>query len=59
MKKEQYLELLKRSTLSSGMGLLGYGFVFQQDNDPQHTTRIFKQYLEDQQQTVIPQIRGL
>jgi transposase len=46
MRKEQYHRILQNSAIPSGIGLAGYGFIFQQDNDPKHTSRLCKNYLE-------------
>lgn len=36
MKKEQYHRKLQTTAIPSGIGLIGYGFVFRQDNDPKY-----------------------
>ena len=40
-----YHSILQRYTIPSGLCLVGPSFVFQQDNDPKHTSRLCKGYL--------------
>ena len=40
-----YHSILQRHAIPSGLRLVGPGFVFQPDNDPQHTSRLCKGYL--------------
>ena len=40
-----YHSILQRYTILSGLRLVGLSFVFQQDNDPKHTSRLCKGYL--------------
>uniref|UniRef100_A0AAZ3QFI7 Uncharacterized protein n=1 Tax=Oncorhynchus tshawytscha TaxID=74940 RepID=A0AAZ3QFI7_ONCTS len=40
-----YHSILQRYAIQSGMCLVGLSFVFQQDNDPKHTSRLCKCYL--------------
>ena len=49
MKKEQYHRILQNSAIPSGIGQAGYGFTFQQDNDPKHTSQLCKSYLESKE----------
>lgn len=46
MKKEQYKQILQRNAIPSGFRLIGNGFVLQQDNDPKHSSKLCKKYLE-------------
>ena len=46
MKKEQYNSILQRHAIPSGINLNGRGFIFQQDNDPKHTSKLRSSYLE-------------
>ena len=47
MTKEVYLKILKEHVLVCGTELIGKRFVFQQDNDPKHTAKVVKQYLNE------------
>ena len=40
-----YHSILQRYPIPSGLSLVGLSFVFQQDNDPKHTSRLCKGYL--------------
>lgn len=46
LKKEQYHNILKSHAIPSGINLIGRGFIFQQDNDPKHTSKLCAGYLE-------------
>lgn len=50
MKKEQYLDILKNNAVPSGSRLIGKKIVLQQDNDPKHTAKICKMFVEQQEQ---------
>ena len=45
LNKEGYHSILQRHAIPSGKRLVGKKFVFQQDNDPKHTSNLCKQYL--------------
>ena len=40
MKKEQYKTILENNAIPSGLRTIGRGFVFMQDNDPKHTSKL-------------------
>lgn len=46
LKKEQYHKILSRYAIPSGLRLHGQGFVMQQDNDPTHTSKLCKNFLQ-------------
>jgi len=44
--KESYKSILQRHAIPSGRRIIGRGFVFQQDNDPKHTSKLCQNYLQ-------------
>ncbi|MCZ6979569.1 hypothetical protein NH825_23260, partial [Salmonella enterica] len=40
-----YHSILQRYAIPSGLRLVGLSFVFQQNNDPKHTSRLCKAHL--------------
>lgn len=46
MTTEGYHNVLKRHAITSGLRLLGEGFTLQQENDPKHSSRLYKRYVE-------------
>jgi hypothetical protein len=52
MKKEKYKEILEKEALPSGKALNpGEKWVFQQDNDPKHSSKLCKNYLQTESTT--------
>jgi hypothetical protein len=49
MKKEQYLEILKNHGVSSGTRIISRGFVFQEDNDPKHSSALCRDFIKKKQ----------
>lgn len=49
--KNGYHSILSRYALPSGKQLVGHGFVFQQDNDPKHTSHYCMNYLKMKQES--------
>lgn len=46
MTKQVYHTILVRQALPAGLSLLGKGFVFQEDNDPKHSAKLCRNYLQ-------------
>lgn len=51
MRKEEYKTILENNAVPSGLRLIGPGFVFQQDNDPKHSSKLCRGYLDQMQAT--------
>ena len=51
--KEKYHSILQRHTILSGLKLCAHGFVLQQDNDPKHTSKLCRQYLQRKDHGVV------
>ncbi|CAJ0600731.1 unnamed protein product [Cylicocyclus nassatus] len=49
LNKEGYHSILQRHAIPSGQRLIGANFVLQQDNDPKHTSKLCKNYLQQKQ----------
>lgn len=47
--KEEYLKILRDHAIPSCSQLVGSQFIFQQENDPNHSSRLFKSFLEEEQ----------
>lgn len=53
LKKEGYHKILMHYAVPSGKRLVGKGFVFQQDNDPKHASKLCRGYLANQEKLKI------
>lgn len=51
LKKEDYHNIIQKHVVPSGTRLIGTGFIFQQDNDPKHTSMLCKNYLMNLERT--------
>ena len=51
MKKEEYHSILVRHAIPSGKRLFGSAWIFQQDNDPKHTSNMCKSYIQKKVQS--------
>ena len=49
LKKEGYHNIIQRHVVPSGTKIIGKNFIFQQDNDPKHTSKFCKNYLANLQ----------
>jgi transposase len=46
LEKKQMHKILQHHAIPSGLRLGGRGFLFQQDNDPKHTSKLCKNYIQ-------------
>lgn len=46
MKKEDYKRILQTHAIPSGLRKIGRGFILQQDNDPKHSSRLCRGFVE-------------
>ena len=51
LNKEAYKVILKNNVLRSGARLIGENFVFQQDNDPKHTSKLCSTFLKQKERS--------
>ena len=49
IKKEQYKTILENNAIPSGLRTIGRGFVFMQDNNPKHTSKLCMNYIKEQE----------
>jgi hypothetical protein len=47
MKKEQYKQILQENAVPSGLNLIGHVFIFLQDNDPKHSSKLCRGHVEN------------
>ncbi|CAK9806963.1 Transposable element Tc1 transposase [Anthophora quadrimaculata] len=50
MNKEMYKRILEQHAIPSGYRLIGRGFILQQDNDPKHSYKLCREYVEHLQE---------
>lgn len=50
MNKEKYRQILEEHTLPSGLRLIGPGFTLMQDNDPKHSSKLCRGYVDQEEQ---------
>lgn len=55
LNKERYLKILKDFAIPGGLNLIGPGFVFQQDNDPKHSSKLCQNFLRKKKDVKIMQ----
>lgn len=46
IRQEAYHQILIRHAIPAGLNLIGRGFIFQQDNDPKHTSNLCRNYID-------------
>lgn len=49
LNKEGYKQILEDNALPSGLRLIGRGFVFQEDNDPKHSSKLCRGFLAEKE----------
>lgn len=56
LNKEGYLKILQENAIPSGINVIGRNFVFQQDNDPKHSSKLCQEFLEQKRSQKVLQI---
>ena len=56
MRKEQHHSILQRHAIPSGRRILGKNFIFQQDNDPNRTSKLCKNYIQSKEEQCVLKI---
>ena len=56
--KEGYHSILQRHAIPCGQRLIGANFLLQQDNDPNHTSKLCKNYLGKKRSAGILSVKG-
>lgn len=49
LRKEGYKKILEENVLPSGRRLIGRGFVFQEDNDPKHSSNLCRNFIKEKE----------
>lgn len=50
LNKEGYLNILQQNAIPSGKRLVGRGFILQQDNDPKHSSKLCRGFVNEEEQ---------
>lgn len=46
LNKKGYLKIFQEDAITSGLNVVGPNFVFQQDNDPKHTSKLCQDFIK-------------
>lgn len=56
LNKERFHGILQNHAVPSGLRIIGRGFIFQQDNDPKHTSGYCTSYIQRNQRPSVLKI---